>query len=483
MKKIRRIQNVILCLAGVIALGSVSACTVPKKVEITKQQTEHIEDTEHTEHTETFGDEAPETTEAVTEKEPVTESAETEEAGEIYDSTMPVIDLPAKYDFREEGRISHIRNQGNIGTCWAFASCMALETRLLPGLAASFSEDHMSIHNSFGYSQNEGGEYTMAMAYLLAWQGPVSDEDDPYGDGYSPDSLEPVLHVQEINILPADDIDAIKTAVYMYGGVQSSLYTAMAAGQVDRDSYNAESGAYYYNGVETANHDVVIIGWDDDYSDENFRKLPPGKGAFICANSWGYEFGEEGCFYVSYYDANIGKNNVLYRGIEGTDNYDRIYQTDLCGWVGQMGYNQEDAWFANVFAADGDQMLEAAGFYATDKDTDFEIYVCRNVGENPHFTNKTKVMSGHLQYAGFYTIPFLEGIEIDEGERFAVIVKIRTPGSIHPVAVEYDAPERELEPDLGDGEGYVSYRGVNWERSETGAGCNVCLKAYTSNRR
>ena len=53
----------------------------------------------------------------------------------------------------------------------------------------------MSLRNSFHFSQNAGGEYTMSMAYLLAWQGPVLEEEDPYGDGYSPDGLRPACRI------------------------------------------------------------------------------------------------------------------------------------------------------------------------------------------------------------------------------------------------------------------------------------------------
>ena len=62
--------------------------------------------------------------------------------------------------------------------------------------------------------------------------------------------------------------------------------------------------------------------------------------AHLFANSWGENFGENGVFYVSYYDSNIGTHNVVYR-IEDVDNYDNIYQSDLCGWVGKMGYEKE----------------------------------------------------------------------------------------------------------------------------------------------
>jgi len=55
-------------------------------------------------------------------------------------------------------------------------------------------------------------------------------------------------------------------------------------------------------------------------------------------NSWGDSFGDDGLFYVSYYDSNIGIHNVVYTRVEDNDNYDNIYQSDLCGWVGQLGY-------------------------------------------------------------------------------------------------------------------------------------------------
>lgn len=55
------------------------------------------------------------------------------------------------------------------------------------------------------------------------------------------------------------------------------------------------------------------------------------------------------------------------------DNYDHLYQTDLCGWVGNMGYKKESCWFANVYTADSTQTLRAVGFYATGPESDYEI--------------------------------------------------------------------------------------------------------------
>ena len=60
----------------------------------------------------------------------------------------------------------------------------------------------------------------------------------------------------------------------------------------------------------------------------------------------------------------IGIYNVVYIGIEDVDNYDDIYQSDLCGWVGQLGFNSGHIFGANVFSAQKAEDISAAGFYA-----------------------------------------------------------------------------------------------------------------------
>ena len=147
--------------------------------------------------------------------------SETSGADSVYQwnrRDMANVKLPSAYDYRKTGRAPQIGNQGSLGTCWAFASLTALESSLLPGKPMTFAVDHMSMHNSFLLGQDEGGEYTMSMAYLLAWQGPVPESQDPYGDGVSPDGLTPSVHVQEIQVLPSKDYEAIKAGCVPEGG-------------------------------------------------------------------------------------------------------------------------------------------------------------------------------------------------------------------------------------------------------------------------
>lgn len=390
--------------------------------------------------------------------------------------------LPPQYDLRRKERAPQIKNQGKYGTCWAFAALSAMESALLPEEEEIFAPDHMSLQNSFVLKQADGGEYTMGMAYLTAWQGPVYETDDPYGDGESPDNLEPVNHVQEIQLIDGKDFEKIKEAVFKYGGVQTAIYSALRSSQSSSPYYNSEAYAYCYMGAEKPNHEILIIGWDDNYPKENFKMEVENDGAFICQNSWGENFGDNGAFYVSYYDVNIGNHNVVYTRIEETDNYDNIYQSDLCGWVGQLGYTQDSLYAANVYTAAGKETVKAAGFYATGKETSYELYVVKNFQNEDSLADRVLAASGKVANAGYYTIDFEKGFEVEPGERYAVVLYISTAGSERPMAIEYAADEFTSDVDLSDGEGYISLRGSQWERTEENQKCNLCLKAYTDNR-
>ena len=389
--------------------------------------------------------------------------------------------IPYKYDLRSVGRAANIKNQGAFGTCWALASLTAVETGLLPEENFVLAPDHMSHKNSFSNQSRDGGEYAMAVAYLTAWQGPVLEEQDAYGDDVSPDNLQAVKHVQEVRFIEAKNYERIKEMVYKFGGVESSIYNAIVSNTYRSRYYNHEKSAYCYIGKEKPNHEIVIIGWDDTYDKENFSIEVEGDGAFICQNSWGEEFGEAGIFYVSYYDTNIGIYNVAYTKIESNNNYDNIYQSDLCGWVGHLGYEKESAFFANVYTTKAEETIESVGFYALGKDTEYTIYIVEDFQEKSSLNQRIPVAEGYFEDAGFYTVELQDKIKLPAAQRYAVVVEIKTPSSIYPVAIEFQAGETTETVDITDGEGYISLHGNTWENVEQKQNCNVCLKVYTNN--
>ena len=386
--------------------------------------------------------------------------------------------LPAKYDLREYGRVSEVKDQGSWGTCWAFAALSALESSLLPNQKWEFSVDHLAMDNGFNARLDDGGDYNMALAYMTSWTGPVTEKQDPYGDGKYEEDLNAAVHLQDAVIINERDFDQIKKLIMTYGAVQSAIYSQPDIRSLS-EYYSEENAAYYYPERQECNHDIDIIGWDDHYPKENFVTQPEGDGAFICKNSWGADFGQNGFFYISYYDQNIGVYGVAYTGVESADNYDQIYQSDLLGWTGSIGYNEPLAWFSSVYQAEQTSTVQAAGFYATDADTYYDIYLVENFEGIEDMDRRVLLQSGYIEDKGYYTIPLRNQQIVEGGERFAVIVQIYTKSSSHPVAIEYASNELTSAADITDGESYMSYNGNLWSHMETASACNACLKVYT----
>lgn len=397
--------------------------------------------------------------------------------------------LPKSYSYVEENRSNSIKDQGKYGTCWAFATLTALETSLMPEESFDFSENNLVHNNELADEIHDGGDYIMSMAYLMAWKGPVLEKDDPYGNNTSRTDIKPVKHVQGAEIIPEKDYEQIKEMVFKYGGVESSMYMSMNNAGSSSVYYNNTECAYCYKGDKEPNHDVVIIGWDDNYSKELFNdETIKENGAFICKNSWGKAFGYDGVFYVSYEDDCIGKNNVCYTDIEDTDNYDNIYQSDLCGWTGTMGFEgRNSAYFTNVYTAQKDEKLQAVGFYAVTNDLKYEVFVCENYEGKTSLSERNHVAaSGTIDNKGYYTIKLDKDYNIKGNEKFAVIVKIASDNKgvfkIIPVEMDnYSFNGLTGKPDLTDGEGYFSSGGDNWQSAEEQK-CNICLKVYTKNK-
>lgn len=395
--------------------------------------------------------------------------------------------LPKQYSYVENNKIVNIKDQGKYGTCWAFATLTALETSLMPEQKFDFSEDNMIYNNALSDDIQDGGEYIRAMAYLMSWKGPVLEKNDPYGDGKTNKNLKAVKHVQEAEIIPSKDYNQIKEKIFKYGGVESSMYMSMSGADSNSMYYNKKNNAYCYKGNNKPNHDVVIVGWDDDFSKDYFNdKTIEGNGAFICVNSWGKNFGDNGIFYISYYDDRIGSNNVCYTKIEDTNNYDNIYQSDLCGFTGSMGFEgSSSVYFANVYEGKNNEKLDAVGFYATSTDLEYEVFVCENYESKESLNNRNHMAaSGNIKNQGYYTIDLDKEYNVSKGKKFAIIVKVskdKKEKFYKLIPVEMDSKEMAVKIDLTDGEGYFSSQGYSWQSAEKQQ-CNICLKAYTKNK-
>ena len=396
--------------------------------------------------------------------------------------------LPSKYDLRELGRVTPVKNQGEIGDCWAFTTYGSIESNLLTNekKVYDFSEINLASQHGFDWSPNDGGNREMAAAYLTRWQGPVSEEDDPYPNPAQPYNIEirdgkvSRKHIQDILFIPdridSFDNDDIKNAVMKYGAVYSSIYIADGY-------YNSSKFSYYNNIVSVANHGVDIIGWDDSYSRYNFINTPPGDGAFICRNSWGSEWGDGGYFYMSYYDIVLGSSNAVYTGVEPVNNYSKIYQYDELGLVGYYpgpSTSLNEIWFTNIFTANtagiNSENLAAVSFYTTKENTSYEIFI-ESDNNTYGFSriSQSSVKLGTIEMPGYHTIKLDSSIKLTSGKKFAVAVKLIQNGVIAPL--EMPAAGYSSKATFESGQSYLSLDGNSWSQLSNG---NVCLKAFTN---
>lgn len=383
--------------------------------------------------------------------------------------------LPASYDLRNYSKLTSVKNQASCGSCWAFATMASLESSLMPSEENDFSEQHLITTHGFDYGECVGGNGYMSTAYLARWDGPLNESTVPYiytrKAGYTP-----VKHVQQVIFLPARstqiDNDTIKHFVYTYGGVIASYNTI--------DSYyNTKYNSYYYDGGTETNHGVTIVGWNDDFPASQFKKTPPGDGAFIVKNSWGTSWGENGYFYLSYWDTSLS-TFMSFNNAESTNNYSRLYYYDNLGWINSYGYSEVTAWGANVFTAEATESLKAVGFYLDDVNASYEIYIYTGVTMGDPRTGTLKThQSGSKIYSGYYTVPLDTPVSLTKNETFSVVIKITNSTYIYPIAVEKPNTGYATNVTGYLGESYISDNGIDWtDMAGAVDDANICIKAY-----
>ena len=393
----------------------------------------------------------------------------------LKNNSTDVSSLPSQFDLRDWGWVTPVKNQGAMSACWAFGSVAALESALLKATGIPFILSENNVKNSaLAYSRYgtliwyEEGNPTMPAGYALSWLGVLPIGEDVYDEvGKISDILdaENKIHVQDVLFIPIyrengtctnETNELIKQALINYGAVE--LWYAG-----DYIYYDPSTPTIYHDDVYEANHLVSIVGWDDDFSRDNFKVAPPGEGAWIIKNSWGTSWGEGGYAYISYYDTSLYAPTydvldyaVAYI-IENTENYNYNYQTDF---TGLSNFTKDYNYYSNEFTAVEDALVAGVGTYFNDTGVSYELNVY--VNDKLMYTQ-----TGVSEFAGFKTIKLNKYIPIKSKDRFKVVFKSNT--------VPYQANSR-LSPRMGMS--YVSADGKSWTDYAT-LNKTVCLKVYT----
>jgi uncharacterized protein YjdB len=418
-----------------------------------------------------------------------------------------------------------VRDQGIYGVCWSFSTISLIETNLIKKNLASSDIDLSELHlvnytyncvndplgglegdvnkfdTSHGSVMQYGGNVEMAANSLLDWEGAVNEDVVPYTIDYIrqveneqlDDSLaygKDVAHVQNfyrVNITSRDDV---KKAVMDYGAVSISYFSDQSS-DWSTDNYNSSTAAYYCPNAYTSNHAVTIVGWDDDYSADNFATTPDGNGAWIVRNSWGSYYGKEGYFYLSYYDKSIYTVGYALEA-ELSDNYDNNYQYDGAMLYGYMGYGGSNK-YANIFEAkanqDGSENIKAVSFMtgrSTNLNYTVSIYTNLTDETNPESGTLAAQKSGITTYDGTYTVNLDSPVEINEGNKFSVVVEVRNASG----KTSYLAYERSMQSGMAgywctasakENQSFVATPYGYWDDFGKARSCNFIIKAFTDN--
>ena len=365
-----------------------------------------------------------------------------------------------------------VKDQGSNGACWAFGATGALESAILKatGILLDLSENNIQdsgIHyNEYGADNfYEGGYSTSGMGLFISWLGVISTEYDSYDElgkiGIATFVPGESYQIQDAVIIPKYENEAdrnkFKEALINYGALTVSIYGAAS----DNDYYNPTTHAQYCNGNKTSDHTVTLVGWDDNYPKENFKITPPGDGAWIIKNSWGTEWGENGYFYLSYYDTAFARHAVSVGYIiKPTESYTTAYQYDIGDYDSAISDNRGDMYFVNTYDAIDDELIKAVGTYfvAANDEYTITVYVDGTVVYN---------QTGKSTHGGFETIKLDKPIVINKGSQFSVGIQEKTMYVLEDTRIHLESeksiavyPDKTI-VDLGK------------------KGQTACIKAYT----
>ena len=215
--------------------------------------------------------------------------------------------LPTQFDWRGQGIVPAVRDQGGCGSCWAFGTVGVMECAMLMNGAtdSDLSEQFLVSCNKDGW--NCGGGWTAHKYHfdtegkMQTTVGAVLESVKPYtasNGTCTTNYVKPyILSGWEFVIgseweVPTDE--QIKSAIYTYGPVTAGIcagsgwYTYPGNG----DIYTTDDTDYCGG---STNHQIVLVGWNDT------------EGYWILRNSWGAGWGLSGYMHIKYGVSRVGE--------------------------------------------------------------------------------------------------------------------------------------------------------------------------------
>jgi C1A family cysteine protease len=392
---------------------------------------------------------------------------------------LAALQAPIRFDYREQGVVTGVRQQGSCGACYAFAALADFEAKLLMAGEGEFdfSENNVKECEWFGRTGHypakcQGGTYWRVVNHLAEF-GTVLEGCDPYR-AYNSTCREGCPYIKTAlnwRVFSLDEIPPVET-MKTYLLQKGPVYAAIDAGHytVWANELNAYDGSYtlYYTGSPTdpalgaVNHAVLIIGWDDTLSHAG------GQGAWICKNSWGPSWGgtagygtERGYFTIAYGSANLGYYASFMEEWQDYDPCERLLFYDEAGYYGQAGYGGVTAWGMCKFIMEQDAELRRVEFWTTDATTDVDIYVYDDLSGAALQHLLASELNNSYTEMGYHSVPLATPLEASAGEDIYVAVKFTNASYTWPLTTDPSG----IGP-TAPGMCYISPTGTAWSEAK-----------------
>ncbi|GBG72039.1 hypothetical protein CBR_g10974 [Chara braunii] len=201
--------------------------------------------------------------------------------------------LPARRDWREEGIVSPVKNQGHCGSCWTFSTTGGLEAAHAQATGSMVLLSEQQLLDCAGGFDNlgcSGGLPSHAYEYIIYAGGLDTEEAYPYKAKSEKCHFNP-------NAIGAKVFDVVNITE----GAEDDILEAVALVQPVTVAFQVVDGFRFYksgvyssptckSGPETVNHAVLAVGYDVDKES--------GTPYWIIKNSWGPNWGNHGYFYI-----------------------------------------------------------------------------------------------------------------------------------------------------------------------------------------
>jgi C1A family cysteine protease len=240
---------------------------------------------------------------------PVDRAAQARQALAAAAATVAAADLPTRYSVCDGG-CTPIKDQGQCGSCWAFATTGVVEQLILTKdqVTRDLSEQYLVSCNKQRWGCAAGG-YVAFDLFIDAVPsgepaaGAVYEADFPYRAS-DVACNPPHTHGEKLvsyTPLRSSAVADIKGAILAHG----PLWTSVCA---DDSFARYRSGVFTGSGCSEPNHAVVLVGWDDNN----------GQGYWILRNSWGTGWGASGYMNVAWGANSIAAADNYYATYAGT---------------------------------------------------------------------------------------------------------------------------------------------------------------------